>query len=218
MTTLGPALSPDDLNLIQALRSGDEGAFTSLLDRFHGAMLRIAMFHVGSREVAEEVVQEAWIGVLQGLDRFEGRSSLKTWIFSILANQARTRRQREGRSIPFSSLFDSESDPDEPAVDPGRFRPANSPLYPGGWVAFPSNWDEIPEDRLLSQETRAVVEQAIEALAPSQRAVITLHDVEGLTSDEVCNVLGITDTNQRVLLHRARSKVRRALERYFDGA
>jgi RNA polymerase sigma-70 factor (ECF subfamily) len=207
--------STDELRLIEMLRNGDEGAFVSLVERYHTTMLRIAMIYVSERAVAEDVVQEAWLGVLQGLNRFEGRSSLKTWIFRILTNCAKTRALREKRSVTFSSLSDLEVNFDEPAVDPDRFLPPDSQT-PGHWVSFPANWDEIPEKRFLSQETHACIISSIEALPPGQRTVITLHDIEGWPSEEICNVLGISETNQRVLLHRARSKVRRALEQYFD--
>jgi RNA polymerase sigma-70 factor (ECF subfamily) len=173
------------------------------------------MIYVSERTVAEEVVQEAWMGVLEGLNRFEGRASLKTWIFRILTNCAKTRAWHEKRSVPFSSLSDMEINVDEPAVDADRFLPADAPL-PGHWASLPANWDDIPEQRLLSEETAACILSATETLPPSQRLVITLHDIEGWTSEEICNVLGILETNRRVLLHRARSKVRRALEQYFD--
>ncbi|MBI4673813.1 MAG: sigma-70 family RNA polymerase sigma factor [Chloroflexi bacterium] len=203
--------------LIESLRNGDEAAFALLLERYQVALTRLARMYVSSREVAEEVAQETWLGVLQGLDRFEGRSSLKTWIFTILINCAKTRGQRESRSIPFSAMWNGDAEPYEPAADPERFLPPDHPETPRHWVSFPNNWDTIPEEYLLAQETRAYIEDAIETLAPNQRAVITLRDVEGWTSSEVCNVLGISETHQRVLLHRARSKVRRALEKYFDG-
>jgi len=212
----GIVASAKDLRLVEALRGGDEAAFAALLDAYHTSMLRLAMIFVPDQAVAEEVVQEAWLGVLHGLARFEGRSSLKTWIFRILTNCAKTRGQRESRSVPFSSIWNPEADPGDPAVDPDRFNPADAPKEAHHWVSFPNSWNEIPEERLLSQETRAVIQQAIEALPPSQREVIMLHDVDGWASQEVCNVLGISESNQRVLLHRARSKVRRALERYFD--
>jgi RNA polymerase sigma-70 factor (ECF subfamily) len=197
------------------LRSGSEVAFMSLVDQYHVAMLRLAQVYVSTHAVAEEVVQEAWVGVLQGLHRFEGRSSLKTWIFRILTNCAKTRAQREGRSIPFSSLQVFDTDPGKPAVDPERFSPADAE-WPGQWVSFPRNWDELPEDRLISQETRTRIQEAIEMLPANQREVITLRDIEGWTPDEVCAFLGISEANQRVLLHRARSRVRRVLEQYFD--
>ena len=169
--------------------------------------------YVQEREVAEEVVQETWLGVLHGLDRFEGRSSLKTWIFSILTNSAKTRAQREGRSIPFSQLeTDDVPDSDEPSVAPERFNPVSD-----HWAVHPDSRDDVPEMRLLSQETQDVIHRAIQALAPNQRKVITLRDIEGWSSDEVCNVLEISETNQRVLLHRARAAVRSVLEQYLDG-
>ncbi|MFY9586686.1 MAG: sigma-70 family RNA polymerase sigma factor, partial [Actinomycetota bacterium] len=169
--------------------------------------------YVRTRAVAEEVVQEAWLGVLNGLKRFEGRSSLKTWIFRILTNVAKTRGEREGRSVPFSSLTGDEAD--TPAVDPDRFFPPNHESG-GAWQFPPRSIGDVPEERLLSQETLMVIDKAIEELPPAQRAVITMRDTQGLSSDEVCNVLDLTETNQRVLLHRARSKVRRALELYLE--
>ena len=211
----GVVASADDLFLIEQLRNGDEAAFVSLVDRYAPTMLRLAMIYVRVWAVAEEVVQEAWVGILESLHRFEGRSSLKTWMFHILTNCAITRAQREGRSIPFSSLPDLDTDLDEPAVDLDRFLPADQ-QWAGHWVSFPSNWQEMPEERLLSQETRACLEQAIEALPPSQREIIVLRDIEGWTSEETCRFLSISEVNQRVLLHRARSKVRGALEKYFE--
>jgi RNA polymerase sigma-70 factor (ECF subfamily) len=200
------AASAEDRKVVAALRAGDEGAFARLVEMYQRAMLGVALGYVSSRAVAEEVVQEAWLGVLKGLDRFEGRSSLKTWIFRILTNIAKTRGRREGRSIPFSSLEDA----DAPSVDPARFDPA------GAWASPPASWSEVPEDVLLGNETRRVVEDAIAAAPESQRVVITLRDIEGWTADEVCNALQISETNQRVLLHRARARVREALEAYLD--
>src|SRR6266849_2527066 len=141
--------SSDDLRLIEQLRSGNEEAFVSLIDRYHTAMLRLAMVYVTARAVAEEVVQETWMGVLQGLGRFEGCSSLKTWMFHILTNCAKTRALREGRSIPFSSLPEVDANFNEPAVDPNRFWSADQ-QQAGAWVSFPRSWDEIPEERILS--------------------------------------------------------------------
>ena len=207
----GGVVSEEDLRLIEALRSGNESAFVSLIDMYHSSMLRLAMIFVTSQAVAEEVVQETWMGVLNGLDRFEGRSSLKTWIFRILANRAKTRAQREGRSVPFSSLPEFTSELHEPE----RFQGPDQ-RWPGHWVSFPRSWDEIPEERILSQETMMRIQEAIDTLPLGQREVITLRDVEGCTSDEACNLLGVSESNQRVLLHRARCKVRRALERYFE--
>lgn len=215
----GPGISAEDVHLIELLRSGNEAAFESLVDCHSAALLRLAKVFVTTQAVAEEVVQETWMAVLVGLSRFEGRSSLKTWIFRILTNHAKTRAQREGRSISFSSLPDVDSavisHSSEPAVDPDRFLPADH-QWSGHWISFPLDWREIPEERLLSQETRACIDRAIEALPPGQREVILLRDIEGWTSDETCSLLGISAVNQRVLLHRARSKVRGALERYFE--
>ena len=174
-------------------------------------MLRIAQLYASSRSVAEEVVQETWLSVFIGLERFEGRSTLKTWLFRILANKAKTRAQREARTLPFSSLaFDG--DEGETAVGADRFLGPDS-RHPGGWAAPPRG---VPEERLLAAETRARIGEAIAALPENQRAVITLRDVEGLSAEETCNVLGLSETNQRVLLHRARSKVRAAFERYLE--
>jgi RNA polymerase sigma-70 factor (ECF subfamily) len=206
----------DDMQLVEALRTGNEAAFGWLVEQYHTALHRLALIYVSNRPpIAEELVQETWLGVLRGIHRFEGRSSLKTWIFRILINQAKKRGQREGRQIPFSALWQPESEPAEPAVDPGRFWPEDAPQWPGHWASAPSPWDEIPENRLLSQETQACLLQTIDALPSSQREVITLHDIEGCTSAEVCSLLGLSAANQRVLLHRARSKVREVLEHYF---
>lgn len=191
------------------LLGGDEAAFTSLVERHHGALLRFAQVFVHSRAVAEEVVQETWVGVLGGLASFEGRSSLKTWIFRILANRARTRAVREGRQIPFSALADPATD--EPAVDPARFRPG------GSWAEPPRRWDdETPEKILARRQAMERLSRVLSDLPPNQRAVVTLRDIEGLEAEEVCNVLEIGETNQRVLLHRARSKLRRVLEEFLE--
>lgn len=205
----------EDARVLAALRGGDEAEFMVLVEKYHGQMIRIALMYVPSRDVAEEVVQDTWLGVLRGLDRFEGRSSLKTWIFRILTNIAKTRGQRESRSIPFSALAIDEAGADQPAVDPGRFKTGGE--EDGAWLLPPAHWDELPESALSSSETLAVVTSAIEALPSAQRQVIQLRDVDGWTAEEVCNVLELSETNQRVLLHRARSKVRRAIEAYLDG-
>jgi RNA polymerase sigma-70 factor (ECF subfamily) len=208
-----PALVPaDDAQLVRALREGDEEAFAGLVDRLGPAMLRLARAYLPSRAVAEEVVQETWLAVVTSIDRFEGRSSLKTWIFRILTNKAKTRAQREGRSIPFSALGGD----DEPAVAPERFQPGGAGA--GQWAFPPRSLDSVPEERLLGREVRETIAAAIEALPPAQRVVITLRDVEGLSADEACNVLELTEGNQRVLLHRARSKVRAQFEAYLEGA
>jgi RNA polymerase sigma-70 factor (ECF subfamily) len=202
----------DDAAVIAGLRARDERVFADLMRMYNASLLRVARVYVASRAVAEDVVQETWIGVLNGIDRFEGRSSLKTWIFRILTNIAKTRGQREGRTLPFSALERPEGVP-EPAVDPSRFLPPDHERWPGHWAARPEPW---PEERLLATETRAVVDAAIERLPPAQRAVITLRDVDGWSAEETRNALDVTETNQRVLLHRARSKVRQALEDYFS--
>lgn len=211
-------VTSDELQLVRALRAGDEAAFARLVRSYHGSLLRVARIYVPSAAVAEEVVQETWIAVLNGIDRFEGRSSLRTWIYRILANTAKTRAVREGRTIPFSSLRNPGGVP-EAAVDADRFRDADDPEWPGHWAAgaAPADWAALPEERLLAAETRAVAAAAIERLPASQRTVISLRDVEGWSSEEVRNVLELSEVNQRVLLHRARSKVRQALEDYFEG-
>jgi RNA polymerase sigma-70 factor (ECF subfamily) len=200
-----------DAQLVEALRAGDEETFRVLVREWHAPLLRVAQIFVPSRAIAEEVVQETWLRVLGALDRFEGRSSLKTWVFRILANTAKTRAQREGRVIPFSSLQDPARVP-EASVDAERFLPDDHEHHPGAWASPPR---ELPEERLLASETRTRIAEAIDALPASQRAVIMLRDVQGWSSDEVCNALDITEVNQRVLLHRARAKVRNALEDYL---
>jgi RNA polymerase sigma-70 factor (ECF subfamily) len=206
----------DDEQLLLALRRRDEQAFAALVDRYHARLIRLASLFVANQAVAEEVAQETWIGVLQGIDRFEGRSSFRTWLFRILTNQARRRGQREARSMPFAAFSQADGDDGEPAVAPERFLPAGDE-WAGHWVSYPRNWRETPEERFLSQETRALVQQAIDTLPLNQRLVITLRDVEGFPSAEVCNALAISETNQRVLLHRARSKVRAQLEQYLEA-
>jgi len=215
MTSGGePVAYADEAQLVEALRAGDEAAFMFLVDRYQAALVRLALMYVADRAAAEEVAQETWVAVLQGLDRFEGRSSLKTWIFSILTNRAKTRGQREGRFVPLSTLGDPDAEEMEASVSPERFYSPEGP-WPYHWISLPRNWDYMPEERFDSAEMRAQIQQAVDALPPQQREVITLRDVEGLSSEEVCNVLGISETNQRVLLHRARTKVRRALEQYL---
>jgi len=196
------------------LRAGDEAAFRELLRTYGPSMLRVAMMYVSTRAVAEEVVQEAWLGVFAGLDRFEGRSSLKTWIFRILSNTAKTRGEREGRSVPFSSLAGDDED-DEGAVDADRFLGPDH-RWAGHWASSPRNPRDVPEERLLAGEALARIEAAVEALPENQRAVITLRDVDGFDAEDACEILGISEGNQRVLLHRARAKVRTALEGYLD--
>ena len=206
----------DERDLVAALRRGDEEAFVALVRRHNPAMLRLALAYVGDRAVAEDVVQETWQALVEGLNRFEGRSTLKTWLLHVVSNRARTRWARERRSVPFAALARSEAEADEPAVDPDRFFGADGPGAPGHWCSPPRSWDGAPEERLLAGETRARIAAAIATLSPVQRTVITLRDVEGWSADEVRNILDISETNVRVLLHRARSKVRRALEQYLD--
>jgi len=200
-----------DAQLVAALRAGNEEAFRRLVREWHSSLLRVAQIFVPSRAVAEEVVQETWLRALGALDRFEGRSSLKTWVFRILVNTAKTRAQREGRSLPFSALHDPARVP-EAAVDADRFRPEDDERFPGHWSSPPR---ELPEERLLAAETRERIAEAIDSLPPTQRAVISLRDVEGWSSDEVRNALDLSEVNQRVLLHRARARVRQALEEYL---
>ncbi|HET9553712.1 MAG TPA: sigma-70 family RNA polymerase sigma factor [Anaeromyxobacteraceae bacterium] len=201
----------DDGALLEALRQGDERAFLALVDRYQAAMLRVARAYV-SAAAAEDVAQEAWLGVVRGAERFEGRSSVKTWLFRIVVYCARTRRARDGRSVPLSAL-EAEGGEDDagPAVDPDRFLDVAS-RYPGHWASPPQ---PFAEERLISAEAARRVREEIERLPPSQRAVITLRDVEGLEAREACDLLGLTEANQRVLLHRARSRVRAALERHL---
>ncbi len=210
-TTYSPPPGQDDL--VAALRRGDERAFAALVDEHGPAMLRVARMYVSTGAVAEEVVQEAWLGVIGGIGRFEGRSSLKTWIFRILTNIAKTRGERERRSVPFSSA--AGRDDGEVAVDPDRFLEAGR--FAGHWTSAPTRWSDLPEDRLVGSETVTILKEAIAALPEAQRTVITLRDVEGWSSEEVRNALDLSETNQRVILHRARSRVRRALEKYLDG-
>lgn len=214
MTAEPAAASGSDLEIVRALRAGDETAFMTLVERYQPSMLRIARMYVSTQAVAEEVVGDAWVGVLKGLDGFEGRSSLRTWIFRILVNIAKSRAQRESRTVPFSSAWAPEPG-GEPSVEPDRFLPPGHVTSSGMWADPPAAWDSIPEERLEAKETLARIAAAIEALPRNQREVIRLRDVLGWTSNDVRNALEISETNQRVLLHRARAKVRRALEGYL---
>ena len=209
-----PAPGYEDPGLVQALRNGDEATFARLVNEYGSSMLRVASLYVRSRAVAEEVVQEAWLGVIKGIDRFEGRSSFKTWLFRILANTAKTRGEQEGRTVPFSALAGAELGADEPSVDPEHFLP-HGDRWAGHWSSAPIRFGDLPEERLLADETMAVTRAAIAVLPDAQRAVITMRDLVGLAAEEVCEALDISEGNQRVLLHRARSKVRSALERHL---
>ncbi len=207
-----PRERPDDGDefLLDALRRGDESAFSRLVDLHHASMVRVARLYVDTIAAAEDVAQEAWLGVLQGLARFEGRCTLKGWIFAIVANCAKSRGARDKRTVPLSSL--AQDDEGGASVEPDRFLEDNHPRWPGHWSQPPEPWDA---DELVSRETLEAIASAMEKLPPMQRAVMTMRDVEGLGSDETCQVLGISEANQRVLLHRARSKVRKALESYM---
>jgi RNA polymerase sigma-70 factor, ECF subfamily len=203
--------SSADAALIERLLAGDETAFLMLVDQHQPAMVRLAQMYVSSRAVAEEVVQEAWIGILKGLPTFQGRSSLRTWMYKIVTNVAKTRGVREGRSVPFSSIAGEHDDP----VDPSWFQGSDEP-YPGGWRTFPDDWRGVPEDRLLGQETLDHISRALDGMPAMQAEVVRLRDVHGWSSDEVCNALDLTETNQRVLLHRGRSRIRRELDAYLS--
>lgn len=192
------AAGEDERELLAQLRAGDEQAFVTLVARHHGAMLRLARTFVPSATVAEEVVQDTWVGVLRGMDSFAGRSSLKTWLLTILVNRARTTGMRERRSV---AIGDAAA-----AVDASRFDAS------GAWMSPPRHWVEDSDERLLAEELASRIQSAMEELPPRQREVVTLRDVEGLSSHEVCEVLGVSEGNQRVLLHRGRSRLRAALE------
>jgi RNA polymerase sigma-70 factor (ECF subfamily) len=202
----------DEGDLLERLRARDESAFAELVRAWSPAMLRLARMYVKDQAAAEEVVQEAWLGVLQGIDRFEGRSSLKTWVYRILVNRAITKGTREARSVPFAALAAGEAEADEPAVDPDRF------TREGGWASPPRRWQDQPELALRSSETLDVARAAIARLPEMQKAVITMRDLEGFDAEDTRNALEISESNQRVLLHRARAKVRAALEEHFGEA
>ncbi|HEX3298480.1 MAG TPA: sigma-70 family RNA polymerase sigma factor [Actinomycetota bacterium] len=200
-----------DAAVVERLLAGDERTFMMMVDQHQPAMLRLAQMYVSSRAVAEECVQEAWIGILRGLPTFEARSSLRTWMYKIVTNVAKTRGVREGRSIPFSALAGDHDDP----VDPSWFQGPDDP-FPGGWRTFPDDWRGIPEDRLLGRETLDHIARALDSMPAAQAEVVRLRDVQGWSSDEVCNALDLTETNQRVLLHRGRSRIRRELDAYLS--
>ncbi len=199
-------------DLCAALRRGDESAFSTLVSLYHAPLRRLALSYVRSTAVADEVVQETWLGVIRGIHAFEERSSLKTWIFRILTNTAKTRAERERRTVPLSALPAVQPDGDESAVDPNRFFDQQNTRWPGHWASPPSRWDELPAEHLEGRELLDAMKVAIEELPSRQRQVIVLRDIEGWDAGEVCRVLEVSEANQRVLLHRARSKVRQALE------
>ena len=196
-----------DIVLVQALKNRDERVFSDLIDQCSGIMLRLALVHLPNRAFAEDVVQEAWLTMLRSLDRFEGRSALQTWLLGIVVNLARSRARAERRSVPLA-------DEDGPSVDPSRFLGATHARWPHHWATEPAPWP-TPEQDLLAAETRTLILDTIDTLPATQREVLVLRDLEGISAADVCNILGLSDTNQRVLLHRARSKVRQALERHF---
>ncbi len=201
---------PEATEVVRALVNGDERVFTQLVYELSSVMLRVALPYVRERGIAEEVVQEAWLTVLRSLPRFEGRSTVRTWILGIVINLARSRARAEHRSLPVPN------DAVDPVIDPARFRPPDATRAPNHWAEGPTPWP-VPEEQLLASETRKVIFDAIGELPSTQRDVLILRDMEGFTAEETCNILGLTDTNQRVLLHRARSRVREAIERYFDA-
>jgi RNA polymerase sigma-70 factor (ECF subfamily) len=202
-----------DAALLARLRDGDEDAFRTLVSEHGPFLMRLVMMHVPSRAIAEEVVQDTWLAALNGLDRFEGRSMLRTWLASIALNKARTRGTREGRILPFALLRRRYEEGGGPAIDPDRFQGRRGER-PGWWASPPAAWED-PQSQLEAKETRDVLLKAIRDLPPRQREVITLRDISGWDSEEVRNALDLSETNQRVLLHRARSKVRAALEEHL---
>jgi RNA polymerase sigma-70 factor (ECF subfamily) len=212
-TARAPRAPDPDAPLLAALRAGDEAAFATLVTRYHASLKRVARAYVSTEAVAEEVVQETWLAVIDGLSRFEERATLKTWLFHILTNKAKTRGVRERRTVPFASL--GPAGDDEPSVSPDRFQ-GQGDAWPGHWATPPRPWED-PDRRLHSLEARECLRAAIRALPEVQQAVLTLRDVEGLEAEEVCDLLGLTAGNQRVILHRARARVRTELERYFEG-
>jgi RNA polymerase sigma-70 factor (ECF subfamily) len=215
VATAVPAPPIDDTELVRRLRAGEEETFRQLVAQWSGAMLRLARTFVGNAQSAEDVVQDAWLGVLRGIEGFEGRSSLRSWVFTIVINRARTRGVREARTIPWSALGSGDAE-QGPTVDPARFQGPEGD-YPGHWTSTgaPQRWDELPERRLLAKEAIAQVGVALEQLPERQRLAVTLRDVAGFTSEEACDLLGITAENQRVLLHRGRAAVRARLEEYY---
>lgn len=211
----GRSGDPEEIALLERLRAGDELAFADVVRRWSPAMVRVARGFVSDAASAQDVVQEAWLAVIRGLDRFEGRSLLRTWVLAITVNLARSKGIGDARTIPFATLGD-----EEPAVDPGRFRSAPDP-WAGGWTpaGVPAPWsvDGDPERRVLAAEVRAVLDRALDELPDRQRTVVALRDVHGFDSREVCEILGISEGNQRILLHRGRSRLRQLLEDHFSG-
>jgi RNA polymerase sigma-70 factor (ECF subfamily) len=211
------ALAEEDV-LLDALRRGDEAAFTQLVHRLEHPMIGLARLYTSDQALIEDAVQDTWMAVLRGLPRFEQRSSFRTWVLRILLYRLKTRLRKDGRLIPCSHLFDAATAPAEPALGADRFLPADHPRWPFHWKLPPQPWAASPEERLLSSETLDFVRDAITALPPAQREVIVLRDVLGISSDETCQLLDITPANQRVLLHRARARVRAALDSHITGS
>jgi RNA polymerase sigma-70 factor, ECF subfamily len=205
----------DEAGLVEAVRAGDEAAFLALVRRHQALMLRVARTYVREPRAAEDVVQETWLALLEGIHRFEGRSSLKTWLFRVLVKRAITRAQRDRRQVPFCAFDGDDGEDEGPTVDPSRFLGADHPRWPGHWAANPASFAAIPEERLLARETLTRVREAIDRLPERQKAVIVLRDIGGFGAEEACAALDVSEANQRVLLHRARAKVREELERYL---
>jgi RNA polymerase sigma-70 factor (ECF subfamily) len=205
-----PPASASDEQIVAALRAGDEGTFRELFERSYPMMKRVARGYVASDAVAEEIVQDTWMAIVTGIERFEGRSALGTWMFSILTNQAKTHSARERRALPFASV--APADVEEPAVGSDRFQ-TDDEAWPGHWAAPPRPWQK-PERRLLSLEARDQLKEALAQLPERQRLIVVLRDVEGLSAEEVCDLLELSQENQRVLLHRGRSRLRGFLEEY----
>lgn len=203
----------DDTDTIAALRAGDEAVFARLVARYQPAFLRTARVWVKDGDAAREVVQATWLAALESLDGFEGRSSLRTWLFGILINVARSHGRAAARVLPMSALLAEELGESAPAVAPERFFPSGH-QWAGHWMAFPAPFP-APDRALELGEVREVLASAIRTLPPLQQQIVVLCDIEGLTGHEVCNILGLESTNQRVLLHRARSRLRALLERHF---
>ena len=209
-----PGVAKGEETLLARLRKGEEGAFDELVNKHHGALIRMAMGYVADREVAEEVVQDTWMAVIEGLNRFEGRSSLRTWVFGILIHKAKDRGVREKRHTTFSD-FESFDDENEEAIDPSRFQQSGE--WAGHWAFPPQPWDDqTPEKLLASQQAINAMNKAIDELPATLKDVLVLRDIEGVESQEVCEMLKITETNLYVRLHRARERVRQAVESYLE--
>ena len=211
-TVAGATVAASDEQTVAALRAGDERAFRELFARTYPMMKRVARGFVASDAVAEEIVQDTWLAIVTGIDRFEGRSALGTWIFSILTNQAKTHSARERRALPLTCV--GPRDAEEPVVDPDRFQ-KDDEAWPGHWATPPRPW-QTPERRLLSLETREHLKDALAELPERQRLIVGLRDIDGHSAEEVCDLLGLSQENQRVLLHRGRSRLRAVLEEYLD--